>query len=201
MKICFEGIDPDVMKRSLRWLAAIVATACLLPPLIVAEEKEPRRSILKELKSTLGKLSELQTQLEEVQSSNLSDEEKAAASAILEGEIQGKKRASQEQMKRFQNLVNKEKGLIPPPAEPAPDPNDPSELYFQGWLLSRDAGKLEENDKPAAALEKLELARQLFDRVARDFPVWKQEMVKGRRAQTAESLARLTKQVSAPGQK
>ena len=189
------------MKRSLRWLAGIVATACLLPPLIVAEEKDPRRSILEELKSSLGKLSELQTQLEEVRSSNLSDEEKAAASTILEGEIQGKKRASQEQMKRFQNLVNKEKGLIPPPAEPAPDPNDPSELYFQGWLLSRDAGKLEENDKPAAALEKLELARQLFDRVARDFPVWKQEMVKGRRAQTAESLARLTKQVSAPDQK
>jgi hypothetical protein len=48
LKICFEGINPDVMKRSLRWLAAIVATACLLPPLIIAEEKDPRRSILKE---------------------------------------------------------------------------------------------------------------------------------------------------------
>ena len=186
------------MKRSLNWLAALVTTVCLMPPLIVAEEKDDRHPILKDLKTSLGKLAELQTQLEEVRSSNISDEEKAAASVILEGEIQDKRRAVIDQMMRLQDLANERKGLIPPPVEPAPESNDPSELYFQGWLLSRDAGKLADEKKTAEALEKLDRARQLFDRVARDFPDWKPEMVKGRRAQTAETLALLSKQVSPP---
>lgn len=201
MNVWFEGIKPDAMKSSLRWLAALVATVCLMPPLIIAEEKDHRRSILKDLKTTLGKLSELQTQLEEVRSSNLSDEEKAAASAILDGEIHDKKRTSQEQLKRFQDLVNEGKGLNPPPAEPAPDPKDPTDLYFQGWLLSRDADKLAETNMPAEALEKLDRACQLFDRVARDFPEWKPEMVAGRRKHTAERLDLLSKQVPAPERK
>ncbi len=79
----------------------------------------------------------------------------------------------------------------PAPARPAPARFDPSEVYFQGWLLSRDAEKLAEEGKPTEALQKLQRAQQLFDTVARTFPEWKKEMVAGRRKKTFDALAEI----------
>jgi hypothetical protein len=75
------------------------------------------------------------------------------------------------------------------PAKNAPANFDPSDVYFQGWLLSRDAEKLQAEKKYEEALDKYTRARQLFDSVATYFPLWKPEMVTGRRAQTADFIA------------
>ncbi len=77
----------------------------------------------------------------------------------------------------------------PLPAEPARF--DPSEVYFQGWLLTRDAEKLANDGKFNESLEKLRRAQQLFDTVARTFPEWKEEMVAGRRKKTFDAIAQV----------
>lgn len=76
-----------------------------------------------------------------------------------------------------------------PPAAPAAF--DPSEVYFQGWLLSQDAEKLAAEGKHTEALEKLQRALQLFDTVSRSFPEWKKDMVSGRREKTLHSIAKV----------
>ena len=78
--------------------------------------------------------------------------------------------------------------LAPPRKSDAPVNFDPADVYFQGWLLSRDAEKLRAEKKYPEALEKLQRARELFDNVATYFPMWKREMVGGRRAQTQETI-------------
>jgi hypothetical protein len=75
------------------------------------------------------------------------------------------------------------------PAKGAPAHFDPSDVYFQGWLLSRDAEKLQAEKKYPEALEKFNRARQLFDSVATYFPLWKPEMVSGRRQKTLDLIA------------
>lgn len=75
------------------------------------------------------------------------------------------------------------------PAPSAPAHFDPSDVYFQGWLLSRDAEKLQADGKFVEALEKFTRARQLFESVATYFPLWKPEMVQGRRQKTQELIA------------
>jgi Flp pilus assembly protein TadD len=74
------------------------------------------------------------------------------------------------------------------PAKDAPANFDPSDVYFQAWLLSRDAEKLQAEKKHGEALEKLLRARQLFDSVSSYFPLWKPEMVKGRRTKTQDDI-------------
>lgn len=75
-----------------------------------------------------------------------------------------------------------------PAAQPAPD-FDPSDVYFQGWLLSKDAEKLRQEEKYVESLEKLRRAQQLFDTIARTFPQWKKDMVSGRRQKTLDAIA------------
>ena len=68
---------------------------------------------------------------------------------------------------------------------------DPSDLYFQGWLLSRDAGKLKDANQSAASLEKFERALGIFKQIAKDHAAWKPEMVRSRIASTEGDIARL----------
>lgn len=176
------------MNDLFRRFAMLVSAASLATlPLRADEVPDPGGQAPPTMEDVLA----LQARLEELKSSDLPDDQKIA-------EILELKKSIRHKLRRLRALEPKEPNEE---AEPAPDPSDPSDLYFSGWLLSRDAAKLDEAEKPAEAIEKLELARQLFDRVARDFPDWKKEMVKGRRAQTAESLARLSKQIPAPEQK
>ncbi|MCW1920933.1 tetratricopeptide repeat protein [Luteolibacter arcticus] len=74
------------------------------------------------------------------------------------------------------------------PSKDAPANFDPSDVYFQGWLLSRDAEKLQAEKKHAEALEKLMRARELFGSVSSYYPLWKPDMVKGRKAKTQEII-------------
>jgi hypothetical protein len=179
------------MKDLVSRFAIVTASAGLITlPLPANETPVPGKLPPPTLEDVLA----LQARLEDLKSSDLPDDRKIA-------EILKLKNAIEIIWPQLRD-IDPGKPLLEPPADeeaagPAPDPHDPSDRYFQGWLLSRDAGKLAEEGKSAEALVKLDRARQLFDRVARDFPDWKPEMVAGRRKQTAESLALFSKQVLA----
>lgn len=82
---------------------------------------------------------------------------------------------------------------LPAPTERvAPAAFDPSDVYFQAWLLSKDAEKLEQDGKHLEALNKLRRARQMFGEISKSFPTWKSEMLQGRVDKTVESIARVT---------
>jgi hypothetical protein len=72
-----------------------------------------------------------------------------------------------------------------------PTPGDPSDVYFQGWLLSRDAEKLREKGKLAESREKLERAIKLFEQVAKEHPDWKPDMVQSRLKKAKNELSAL----------
>ncbi|MES2440320.1 MAG: tetratricopeptide repeat protein [Verrucomicrobiota bacterium] len=77
------------------------------------------------------------------------------------------------------------------PTPVAPANFDPSDVYFQGYLLSRSAEELEKSGDFVGAAEKLKKARELFDAVQRYYPAWKSEMVTGRNAQNSEAEVRI----------
>lgn len=76
------------------------------------------------------------------------------------------------------------------PAPPAQF--DPSDVYFQGWLLSQDSEALVKEEQFLEALEKLRRAKQLFETVERTFPEWKSDMVAGRLSKTTKQIAEVT---------
>lgn len=75
------------------------------------------------------------------------------------------------------------------PANAIDGTTDPSEIYFQGWLLSRDAGKLKEQGDITGCRLRLNAAMRYFERVSRLFPDWKPAMVGGRLEATKEALS------------
>lgn len=77
----------------------------------------------------------------------------------------------------------------PPPVQPAQF--DPSDVYFQGYLSARAAEELEADGKFVEAADKLRRARESFAAVARYYPDWKPDMVKGRMAINTESETRV----------
>ena len=83
--------------------------------------------------------------------------------------------------------VGASQSLAKPSAVPAS--LDPSDVYFQAWLLVRDADKLQQKADFAGALDKYRRARQLFDSVIQSCPDWKPDMVKGRLDATSEAIA------------
>lgn len=78
-------------------------------------------------------------------------------------------------------------GQAPAPLSPAQF--DPSDVYFQGYLESRNAEQLQAAGNFIGAQEKLAKATQLFGAVQRYYPEWKPEMVKVRSQKTTEALA------------
>lgn len=77
----------------------------------------------------------------------------------------------------------------PPPISPAQF--DPSDVYYQGFRLTRDAEQSEASGDFVAAAEKLEKARKLFEAIRRYYPDWKKDMVTGRSAQNSETELRI----------
>ena len=77
----------------------------------------------------------------------------------------------------------------PPPVAPAQF--DPSDVYFQGYLATRAAEKLEADGDFVGAAEKLAQARKFFDGVLKYYPDWKKDMVMGRAEKTAEAAVRV----------
>lgn len=68
---------------------------------------------------------------------------------------------------------------------------DPTEVYFQGYMATRDAEKLEQSGDFQGALDKLQRANQMFDTIRKFYPDWKPDMLGKRSVITAASLARV----------
>lgn len=66
---------------------------------------------------------------------------------------------------------------------------DPSDLYFQAWLLTQDAEKLRGDGKALEALAKYRRAGEMFDNISRSFPEWRADMVERRLKQTYDDIA------------
>jgi Flp pilus assembly protein TadD len=83
--------------------------------------------------------------------------------------------------------------IAPTAAPPSTQPTsfDPSDVYFQGWLATRDAEKLEADGDFIGAQEKLERAAKLFDSIRMYYPDWKKDMVSGRQQKTIEGVLRV----------
>ncbi|QUE52470.1 tetratricopeptide repeat protein [Luteolibacter ambystomatis] len=78
------------------------------------------------------------------------------------------------------------------PPKPTPARTfDPSDLYFQGYLTTRDAETLEAQGDLIGADEKLKRAKEMFDAVKMYYPNWKPDMVKDRAAMTDDSIAKI----------
>lgn len=76
-----------------------------------------------------------------------------------------------------------------PPRSPAQF--DPSDIYFQGYLLIRGAEEAEAKKDYVTAAEKLKKARELLDAIRKNYPGWKTEMVESRSKKTSEAESRV----------
>ena len=88
-------------------------------------------------------------------------------------------------------------GLAQGPAPTAPEANAPasfdaSDVYFQGWLLTKDAEKLHAEGRHLESIEKLRRARELFDTIRNTFPDWRPEMVQSRLQKTFDQIAEIS---------
>ncbi|MEK7949916.1 hypothetical protein WKV53_05400 [Luteolibacter sp. Y139] len=140
---------------------------------LLAESKELSRRVMEDQKrGRTGNTKEAMTRLVE-----------------LQREIQRLEDAQIEENRKFQ-AAESDKSAVPQDAD-SELLADPSNLYFEGWLLSRDAEKLKTEGKVTDSRQKLERALKLFEQVASNNPDWKPEMVKGRLKQTKEVLSSL----------
>jgi len=77
---------------------------------------------------------------------------------------------------------------------------DPSDIYFQGWLHSREGQKLEKAKKFTEAFDKYNEARVLFNTLAVSHPSFKPELVADRQKLTATSIEGVHQQALAEQQ-
>jgi Flp pilus assembly protein TadD len=80
---------------------------------------------------------------------------------------------------------------VDPPLPTQPQTFDPSDVYFQGYLNSRDAENLEAEGNILGAHEKMLRAQKMIEAIRLYYPDWKPDMVKGRLEKTNETIARL----------
>ncbi len=73
---------------------------------------------------------------------------------------------------------------------------DTNELYYEAWLLCQESEKLAKAQNYAQAVLKGNMAEQVLARLVRDFPTWKENMVRERRRLLAENLAEYRKKLA-----
>jgi hypothetical protein len=77
---------------------------------------------------------------------------------------------------------------ISPVAPPEEITEDPGDLYYQAYLLTREASNTQERDQ---ALQKLQESLDRFQAIKTKFPHWKPQMVEGRIELTTKQIAKL----------
>ena len=73
----------------------------------------------------------------------------------------------------------------------APAEFNPSDVYFQGWLATRAAEKLEAEKDFIAATGKLQQAQKIIEAIQKNYPAWKPDMVKNRASKNADNITRI----------
>jgi tetratricopeptide (TPR) repeat protein len=77
---------------------------------------------------------------------------------------------------------------------------DPGDEYLRGYMMLKDAEKLEAANNPAGALSLYQQMAQIFDSVAQNHPDWQPEMLTARRNLVSKALARLQATLSQAAQ-
>lgn len=65
---------------------------------------------------------------------------------------------------------------------------DPADLYYQAYLLTREASNTQERDQ---ALQKFQESLDRFQAIKTKYPHWKSQMVAGRIELTTQQIAKL----------
>jgi len=81
---------------------------------------------------------------------------------------------------------------------PARAAGDPGDEYLRGYMMLKDAEKLEAANNPAGALSLYQQMAQIFDGVAQNHPEWQPEMLAARRNLVQKALARVQTSLSQP---
>ncbi|NJM38121.1 MAG: tetratricopeptide repeat protein [Akkermansiaceae bacterium] len=84
-----------------------------------------------------------------------------------------------------------EAAFAQPAAPVSPAQFDPSDVYFQGYLATREAEKLEAKGDFAGAAAHLKKAQKMFSNVSIYYPDWKSSMVKGRIELNQQALEKI----------
>ena len=69
--------------------------------------------------------------------------------------------------------------------------------YFRGYILKGEAERAEQSGDTNMALTKFRLASEIFDSIAKNYPVWESQMLSYRRQKVKEALTRLEAKGSA----
>ncbi len=81
---------------------------------------------------------------------------------------------------------------------PAHAAGDPGDEYLRGYMMLKDAEKLEAASNPAGALSLYQQMAQIFDGVAQNHPDWQPEMLAARRSLVQKALGRVQAALSQP---
>lgn len=85
--------------------------------------------------------------------------------------------------------ITLDRALGQDPGNDHPARFDPSDVYFQGYLATRAAERLEVEEDFLGAWEKYREADRLFSAVQKFYPEWRPSMVEGRAGRTREAMA------------
>ena len=70
--------------------------------------------------------------------------------------------------------------------------------YFRGYILKGEAERAEQAGDTSLAVTKFRLASEIFDSIAKNYPVWEAQMLSYRRQKVKEALVRLEAKGSTP---
>ena len=101
----------------------------------------------------------------------------------------------------FSALVGTPWSFAQQPAPPTQPGFDPSDVYYQAWLFTREAEALGKQGKHAEALTKLRSAEKFFETVGKFFPEWKKQMVIDRLAITKTQITQVLPRAQAQQKK
>lgn len=70
----------------------------------------------------------------------------------------------------------------------------PADEYFRGYILKGEAERMEQSGDALGALAKYRQAQEIFDSIAKNYPVWEAEMLTYRRQKLNDAIARVEAQ-------
>ena len=76
--------------------------------------------------------------------------------------------------------------------------DDAAEQFFRGFVMKKDAEKLEADGNHAGALQTYQQMGQIFDTLAQSHPEWQPEVLANRRGLTQQAITRLQARLSQP---
>lgn len=70
--------------------------------------------------------------------------------------------------------------------------------YFRGYILKGEAERIEQAGDLQTALAKLRQAQEIFESIAKNYPVWEAQMLTYRRQKVQEAITRVESKLAAP---